>query len=56
VWWAFFAWSVVIALSTLTTKQHYLVDVAGGLLLAVGCVALVERVNARLAARLGPAP
>lgn len=56
LWWAFFAWSVVIAVSTLTTKQHYLVDVAGGLLLAVGCVALVERINARLAARLTPAP
>lgn len=54
LWWAFFAWSVAIALSTLTTKQHYLVDVAGGLLLSVVCVAVVERFNARLAARLTP--
>ena len=31
----FFPWSVVVCLSTLTTKQHYLVDVIAGAALAV---------------------
>ncbi len=30
----FFAWNLAICLSTLTTKQHYLVDVVTGILLA----------------------
>lgn len=31
----FFSWATAIAISTLTTKQHYLVDVAAGLSLAI---------------------
>jgi membrane-associated phospholipid phosphatase len=33
--WIFFIWSTLIALSTLTTKQHYVADIASGLFLAV---------------------
>ncbi len=31
---AYFAWATVVSLSTVITKQHYLVDVTGGLMLA----------------------
>jgi membrane-associated phospholipid phosphatase len=37
-----FSWSVLLAASTLTTKQHYLWDVLGGVLLAAGVYALVH--------------
>jgi membrane-associated phospholipid phosphatase len=33
--WVFFIWSTLITLSTMTTKQHYLVDLIAGVLLAV---------------------
>ena len=32
--WFFFLWATAIGLSTLTTKQHYIVDVVAGLLMA----------------------
>lgn len=46
-WWAFLAWAVAIAISTLTTKQHYAADIVGGLVLAFVAVGLVERLNRR---------
>jgi membrane-associated phospholipid phosphatase len=36
------AWAAMIVLSTLTTKQHYAIDVPGGLLLAAICYAIVR--------------
>ena len=33
--WIYFIWSTVIAMSTLPTKQHYIVDVMGGLALSI---------------------
>jgi membrane-associated phospholipid phosphatase len=44
-------WATMIILSTLTTKQHYAIDVLGGLLLAAICFVLV-----RFAADYGPPP
>lgn len=35
--WGFFIWSTLIAFSTLSTKQHYLVDILTGLILAILC-------------------
>ena len=35
IFWTFLAWSTLIALSTLTTKQHYLADILSGLTLSV---------------------
>jgi len=37
LFWTFFIWSSLIALSTLTTKQHYLVDIVTGITLAICC-------------------
>lgn len=33
--WVFFAWSTAISITTLTTKQHYFVDIISGYALAV---------------------
>ena len=38
-WWV---WLAAIALTTLTTKQHFVVDVVGGVVVAALCVAAVE--------------
>ncbi len=35
LFWIFLVWSTAIALSTLTTKQHYLADIISGLSLAI---------------------
>ena len=40
---AYFLWGTLIAMSTLTTKQHYFVDVVAGLLMAVTCYWLLHR-------------
>ena len=37
--------TALICLSTLFTKQHYVMDVAGGLLVAAGCYALSQRLD-----------
>jgi membrane-associated phospholipid phosphatase len=60
----FFLWAIAIALSTLTTKQHYVVDLITGFLLAIICYWVFHRYSgyrptrAFLAERsgLGPAP
>jgi membrane-associated phospholipid phosphatase len=33
--WFFLTWGTLISLSTLTTKQHYIVDVVSGLMMAI---------------------
>ena len=42
--WRFIApiWAVLILVSTLTTKQHYAIDIVGGVALAAICFALVR--------------
>lgn len=37
LFWTFFIWSTLIALTTLTTKQHYLIDIVTGITLAIAC-------------------
>jgi membrane-associated phospholipid phosphatase len=49
------AWAALIALSTLTTRQHVLLDVAGGAAVALASRHLASRLQARWAAR-APAP
>lgn len=39
----FFIWAILICISTLTTKQHYLVDILGGIFVGYICFALAER-------------
>ncbi len=41
--WIYFVWATVISASTLTTKQHYFVDIVMGLGLALGIYYLVHR-------------
>ena len=45
------AWAMLVILSTLTTKQHYAIDVPGGVLLAAICFVLV-----RFGVTYGPPP
>lgn len=39
------SWAGLITLSTMTTKQHYLIDVLAGLIVAVGCRAIAKRLR-----------
>src|SRR5690606_25000611 len=41
--WLALAWSAAIAVTTMTTEQHVLVDVLGGIGLAVFCAILADR-------------
>ncbi len=47
--WGLLAWATIIAISTLTTKQHYVVDVVSGIILALVSIGLVDFINARRA-------
>jgi membrane-associated phospholipid phosphatase len=38
-------WAMLISVSTMTTKQHYIVDVAGGLAITMLCYFLLRRVK-----------
>ncbi len=37
--------AILISLSTVLTKQHYFIDVPGGIAVSVGCYALMERLD-----------
>ena len=37
--------AILISLSTVLTKQHYVIDIPGGWLLAIGCYALMNRID-----------
>jgi len=41
----FWLWAILVSISTLTIKQHYVVDVFGGLLLAAFSVVLADKFN-----------
>ncbi|MGK5088199.1 phosphatase PAP2 family protein [Bdellovibrionota bacterium FG-2] len=43
MFWAFFIWATLISVSTLTTKQHYFVDIVMGLGLALGMYYFIQR-------------
>lgn len=42
-WQLWACWAFLIALSTLTTKQHFIADVVGGVVVAAAAVAWVEQ-------------
>lgn len=39
----FWIWSILISFSVLTTKQHYIIDIFGGVILAAGFLLLIRR-------------
>jgi membrane-associated phospholipid phosphatase len=45
--WKYFTWSFLIMVSTLVLKQHYIVDVAAGIVLAYACYYLTKYVMER---------
>lgn len=36
-------WSIAIIISVLTTKQHYIVDILGGIILVIPCIFLLQK-------------
>jgi membrane-associated phospholipid phosphatase len=58
----FFGWATAIALSTLTTKQHYIIDVVGGIAVATVLYVIFHRLvpyramKAARLARVSPLP
>ncbi|MEW6130794.1 MAG: phosphatase PAP2 family protein [Acidobacteriota bacterium] len=42
---AIILWTLFISLSTLTTKQHFFIDVAGGLVIALACHFLIGKIK-----------
>lgn len=45
--WPFLVWAILVSISTLTTKQHYFVDVVGGGLLGYFCFVVAEKIIIR---------
>ncbi len=45
LFWFFAAWALLITLSTLTTKQHYVIDLYAGAALGAGCYLVVHRLK-----------
>lgn len=54
IWWGYYklksdllrimtVWMLLIVISTVLTKQHYLLDIAGGVILAIGSAQLINR-------------
>lgn len=41
----FWIWAILVSISTLTTKQHYFVDILGGMILAWVSVALADKID-----------
>lgn len=43
LFWPYFFWATAIGISTLTTKQHYMIDVITGLMMAMACYWVFHR-------------
>lgn len=41
----FWIWAILVSISTLTIKQHYFVDIIGGMILALVSVALADKLD-----------